>query len=168
MEPSIQKDQKCIIVYDSVFGNTEKIALAISGVLNSVVQTEAIPVSKVLLDNLYGVKLLVIGSPTRSFRPTEAITRFLKSLSKEQVQDLNAAAFDTRIDLRTIESGALRFIVSKGGYAARTIAKELTSKGARLVVPGEGFLVSGEQGPLKEGELERAAEWARNICAHWK
>ena len=90
MEPSMQRDQKIIIVYNSVFGNTEKIALAVAGALNSVGQTEALPVSNLLLDNLNEVKLLVIGSPTRSFRPTEAITSFLKSLSKEHVQDLNA------------------------------------------------------------------------------
>jgi hypothetical protein len=31
------------------------------------------------------------------------------------------------------------------------------------VVPPEGFLVSGEQGPLKAGELERAVSWAKQI-----
>jgi hypothetical protein len=53
--------------------------------------------------------------------------------------------------------------VDKGGYAANTIASTLKKKGGQLLVPPEGFLVTGEQGPLKEGELERAARWAGQI-----
>lgn len=30
-------------------------------------------------------------------------------------------------------------------------------------MPPAGFFVNGKEGPLKEGELERAAEWARQI-----
>jgi len=30
-------------------------------------------------------------------------------------------------------------------------------------MPPEGFLVTGEKGPLKEGELERAADWAKLV-----
>jgi hypothetical protein len=30
-------------------------------------------------------------------------------------------------------------------------------------VPGEGFFVNGKEGPLKEGELERAASWAKEL-----
>jgi len=32
-----------------------------------------------------------------------------------------------------------------------------------LVGTPEGFLVKGKKGPLKEGELERAAGWARSL-----
>jgi hypothetical protein len=53
--------------------------------------------------------------------------------------------------------------VDKGGYAASTIAKTLEKKGGKLAVPAEGFFVTGEQGPLKDGELERAAAWARKV-----
>jgi hypothetical protein len=34
-----------------------------------------------------------------------------------------------------------------------------------LVVPPEGFYVSDTEGPLLEGELERAADWTRQIVA---
>jgi hypothetical protein len=85
--------------------------------------------------------------------------------SKNQLIGTHVAAFDTRIALETIDSKALRFMVDKGGYAAKTIAKELTARGGKLVVPPVGFLVTGEEGPLKDGELERAADWARQIRA---
>jgi hypothetical protein len=117
----------------------------------------------VTTDQLREVELLIVGSPTRSFRPTPAISQFLKALAKNHLAGISVAAFDTRIWLNTIDSSVFRFVVDKGGYAASTMAKALTKKGGNLRVPPEGFLVTGEQGPLKEGELERAAEWAREI-----
>jgi hypothetical protein len=50
-------------------------------------------------------------------------------------------------------------------YAARRIADGLKKKGGELVVPPEGFYVEGTEGPLTEGELERAAYWAEQIIA---
>ena len=144
-----------LIIYDSVFGNTEKIARAIAAVLD----TSAIPISQVDAERLRGLDLLVVGSPTRGFRPTEDISKLLNGLPKNHLAGARTAAFDTRIVLETIDSKALRFLVDKGGYAANTIGKMLEKKGGVLAAPPEGFFVTGEQGPLKDGELERAANW---------
>ena len=102
----------------------------------------------------------MVGSPTRGFRPTEGIAKLLNGLLKNHLAGERLAAFDTRIALETIDSKAFCFIVDKGGYAASTIAKALEKKGGQLAAPGEGFYVTGEQGTLKDGELERAADWA--------
>lgn len=146
---------KTLVIYDSVFGNTGKIAQAIAAARG----TAAIPVDQATLVSLHGVEALIVGSPTRKFRPTDAISKFLSELPKNHLTGVRVAAFDTRIWLETIDSKAFRFIVDKGGYAASAIAKALEKKGGRLAAPGEGFFVTGEQGPLKEGELERAAGW---------
>jgi flavodoxin len=152
---------KALVIYDSVFGNTEKIAQAIGAALNS----PPLPVGQVTVEQLRGLNLLVIGSPTRGFRPTEGISKLLKGLPKNHLAGVRVAAFDTRIVLETINSKALRFLVDKGGYAASTIAKTLEKKGGKLAVAPEGFLVTGEEGPLKDGELERAAMWSEKIIA---
>jgi len=148
-----------LIIYDSIFGNTEKVAQAMAAALPAL----AVLVSQVTTDRLRGVDLLIVGSPTRSFRPTPATSKLLKSLSKDQLAGVQVAAFDTRIWLPTIDSAALRFLVDKGGYAANTMAQALKKKGGTLAAPPEGFLVTGEQGPLKDGELERAAAWTRQL-----
>jgi flavodoxin len=156
-----------LVVYDSVFGNTGKVANkiweTISAALDSQGQAEIIPISEITSDQLQGVDLLVVGSPTRGFRPTESVSKFLKSLPKNHLAETKVAAFDTRIDLETINSSALRFIVDKGGYAASTIAKSMQKKGGRLIAAPEGFLVTGEKGPLKDRELERAASWVKDM-----
>ena len=148
-----------LVVYDSFFGNTEKMAQAIAAALD----TSPLPVGKVSLEMLIGLDLWVVGSPTRGFRPTEDIAKLLNGLSKNQLAGVQVAAFDTRILLDTIDSKALRFLVDKGGYAASTIAKTLEKIGGELIADPEGFLVTGEQGPLKDGELERAAAWAEKL-----
>lgn len=150
---------KALVVYESVFGNTEKVTQAIGKVLGAPV----IGVSDVAMEQLKGLDLLVVGSPTRGFRPIENITAFLNSIPNGALQGVKVAAFDTRIDLQTIKPKVFRFIVSKGGYADKTIAKMLQKKGGQLVEPTEGFSVKDSEGPLVEGELERAAEWAGKI-----
>ena len=150
---------KTLVIYDSVFGNTEKVAQSVAAAL----QTTALPVSQVTAEQVREQDVLVVGSPTRGFRPTEGISKFIEALPKNHLANVRVAAFDTRIVLETINSKALRFLVDKGGYAASTIAKMLQNKGGKLVLAPEGFFVTGEQGPLKDGELQRATEWASNF-----
>jgi hypothetical protein len=104
--------------------------------------------------------LFIIGSPTRGFRPTEAISGIIRSITFSRYTSLRIAVFDTRFSLAEINSPALRFIVKKGGYAANFMAGQIKKRGGSIIVPPEGFLVTGEKGPLMDGELERAALWA--------
>lgn len=158
---------KALIVYDSVFGNTEKIAQAIGSAIGTALgsqgDTAALPVGQVTADKVRGLGVLIVGSPTRSLRPTEAVARFLGQLPKDYLHGIRVAAFDTRWALENIDSGFLRLVVGKGGYAANAIDRMLKKKGGNLVAPPEGFLVTGVEGPLKDGELERAAGWVRQI-----
>ena len=156
---------KALVIYDSVFGNTRQIAQAVGSALGSPGNAEVLHVGNVTQDHLIGVDLLVVGSPTRGFRPTEAVTDFLKKLPSKALRGVRVAAFDTRIAVNDIESTALRFVVKTGGYAARPIAERLKKAGGDLIVPPEGFFVEGTEGPLKPGELERAGKWAEGNLA---
>lgn len=108
--------------------------------------------------------MLIVGSPTRQFRPTAAISNFLKRIPKNGLKGIKIAAFDTRFTMSVIEeSRVLPFFVRLFGYAAKPISDRLKKKGGELIIPPEGFFVKGVEGPLKEGELERAASWAKEI-----
>jgi hypothetical protein len=41
------------------------------------------------------------------------------------------------------------------------MAEVLKSKGVKLIVPPEGFIVKEKEGPLAPGELERARKWLK-------
>jgi flavodoxin len=155
---------KAMVVYDSVFGNTEKIAQAIGRALGSPEDVEIVQVGNVKPEQLAGLTLLIVGSPTRKFSPTAAITSFLKSIPKNGLKGVEVAAFDTRFTVSAVERvRILAFFVKVFGYAAKPIADRLEKKGAGLAVPPKGFYVSDTEGPLLEGELERAADWAKQI-----
>lgn len=152
-----------LIIYDSFFGNTERIAREIGRSFSPSEDPRVMKVHQVHPDLLVDLDLLIIGSPTRKFRPSPAITDFLKGLPKNSLEDVEVAAFDTRISLEKIDSPTLRFIVKTGGYAAKSIARRLQRRGGRLVVPPEGFLVKDTEGPLLERELARALVWGEEI-----
>jgi len=140
---------RALVVYDSTYGNTEKIAQTIG----EAIAAQVLRVGGVSPSDLTGFDLLIVGSPTHGGRPTPEIQGLLKALGPA-LKGVNVAAFDTRHPSKW----TLLF-----GYAAPRIARSLRNNGAALLAPPEGFFVLGTQGPLKEGELERAAGWAKGI-----
>ncbi len=143
---------KTLVVYDSVYGNTEEIAKAIGGAISG--DVKVLHAGEANLSELEGIDLLIAGAPTQGGRPTPAMQGFLKKVSGPAIKGISAAAFDTRISAKW---------VGIFGYAAGKIAKNLKKKGGNLVLNPEPFYVKGTEGPLKEGELERAAGWAKEV-----
>ena len=156
---------KSLVIYDSYFGNTEKLAQAVGKALGTVKNVNVVRVAEVEPAQLEGLDLLVVASPTRGFRPSEGTTKFLNSLPAGALQGMRAAVFDTRIDLETIKNKVFRFIVKRGGYANKAIAAALEKKGAVVLQPIEGFFVDDSEGPITAGEMERAQKWAAQIKA---
>lgn len=155
---------KALVIYESYFGNTEQIAQAIGRALDAEQPVEVLATAQMTPDKLRGLDLLIVGSPTRGFRPSEGMLAWLQDLGQHDLDGVRVAAFDTRIALGTIESAPLRFIVKTGGFAAKRIAKSLSGKGGVIAAEPEGFTVDGEKGPLSAGELERAGEWAKQVA----
>ena len=159
---------KTAVIFDSAYGNTEKIARAIGLALGSQQEVAILRISEVKPAQLAGLKLLIVGSPTQRLRPTLATSNLLKILAGNSLKGVKVAAFDTRLTVQEIEKTPVLvfFVRLFDGYAAPVIAKGLQKKGGELITPPEGFYVEGMEGPLVEGELERAAAWARKISAH--
>jgi flavodoxin I len=171
---------KAMVVYESVYGNTEKIAKAIGTSLGSAIgaavgsvdgpalgssaNVEIARATDVRPGQLAGLGLLIVGSPTQKFRPLAAETGFLKSIPPNGLRGVRVAAFDTRFTQSAIDKvRILAFFVNIFGYAAKPIAAALQKKGGDLALPPEGFYVADTEGPLLEGELERAAAWAKQL-----
>ena len=162
---------KAAVVYESWFGNTKQIAEVIATELRRDGEVALLSVDDPPppLDEL---DLLVVGAPTHIHGLSSAMSRksaveqghdpgppgvgvrgWLKELP--EVQGRRAAAFDTRIEKPVVLVGS----------AARGIAKRLRRHGFELVVPPMSFFVLDAEGPLKDGDLERAREWARELVA---
>lgn len=99
---------KALIVYDSVYGNTEKIAKAIGDSLADLESTEVLKVSEVKLEKLHEIDFLIVGSPTRAFKPTKAIVDFLIQIPSDGIKGIKVAAFDTRVNTEDVNSRILK------------------------------------------------------------
>jgi len=143
---------KTLIVYDSQYGNTEKIAQSIGEAIGS----QMVRVGYVSPTELIKFDLLIVGSPTHGGWYTPGVKGLLEALPL--LENLKVAAFDTRTV--SIWNRLLPF-----GYAAPRIARKLEENGGPILAPPEGFVVLGIEGPLKDGELERAAGWARGLAS---
>ena len=147
---------KTLVVYDSVYGNTETIAKAVATGLGNAPKVRVSRAAGLGASDIADVDLLVVGAPTQGGRPTKPVQDFLAKIEGASLGGKKVAAFDTRIP------GKFATIF---GYAATRIARMLEKSGGKLVVPPEGFFVRGKEGPIKEGESERATQWAKTVLA---
>ena len=147
---------KALVVYDTSYGNTSRVAEAIAKGLGG--NATAIEVESLRPEHLADVGLLVVGSPTQGGRPTASIREWIQTLPD---QTLRAAAFDTRLSGGWLQRTALDLV----GYAATHIEGALRKKGCIIIDDAQGFVVSAGEGPLAAGELERAAAWGATLQA---
>lgn len=151
---------KTLIIYDSVYGNTQKIAQAIGDNLTG--EVKVVQVGSINASEVSSFDLIIVGSPVHGGRATPAIDAFLKQLPAHSLEGKSVAAFDTRFEAEEQGIG-LRILMNVIRYAAERIARELTKKGGSLVAEPEGFIVEQKEGPLRQGELERAGHWAKSM-----
>ena len=153
---------KFLIVYDSKFGNTEQIARAIAEAVTPLGEVKVLRVSKVNPSELTSIDFLIVGSPTHAGRATRATKEFLKKIPANALENVRVTSFDTRFSAKDKGIG-VRILLRVLGYAAGRITENLKGKGDYLAAEVEGFIVEDTEGPLKKGELERAAIWAKGI-----
>jgi Flavodoxin len=161
-----------LVVYESMYGNTRAIAEAIAEGLGGAELRSTREGADPSAD------LLIVGGPTHMHglatsgsrkMAAEAVKedghgalepgatddpglrQWLRDLPK--VDGGRAATFDTRLD----RSAALT------GSAARGIARRLRRRGYR-VVASESYLVQDAEGPLEDGELDRARAWGAELA----
>jgi flavodoxin len=149
---------KTLIVYDSQYGNTEQVARAIADALGG----SAVRAGQANAAAVKEYELLIAGSPTQGGRPTPALKAFLQAIPAGGLKDVKVAAFDTRVPSQGV---FLKILLGVIGYAAGKIDAPLRAKGGTQAAAPEGFYVKGKEGPLQDGELERAAAWAKGLVA---
>ena len=163
---------KALVVYESMFGNTEQVARAVATGLGRHLDVELVAVANAP-DTVSDVDLVVVGGPTHAFSMTRQATRvdavsqgashgtsetglreWLATLPAGS-RSLPVATFDTRVD-------KVRHLP---GSAAKAAAKVVRRRGYLLAARPESFYVADVAGPLIEGELDRAAAWGETLTS---
>src|SRR5215208_1633581 len=101
-----------LVVYDSQYGNTERIAQVIADTLGEFGAARALGLDpREPLVELQGVEMFIVGCPTQGWKPTPTIQSFLEDVSPERLRTLAVGCFDTRFRLpRWITGSAAKVI----------------------------------------------------------
>ena len=156
---------RAIVLHESLYGNTATIARAIGEGLKEAGSVSVTTFDEAAEGRFLDADLIVLGGPTHGWSMTRRQSREAKGVRRyengvrEWLEEFHPngttryAVFDTRFDKP-------RWLT---GSAAVAMAKRLKDAGAVLVVPPESFFVQSTEGPLKEGEIERARRWGAQL-----
>jgi hypothetical protein len=163
-----------VVVYESLFGDAERIARAIAHGLSGHLDVEVIAAADAPQQLGPDVRLLVVGGPNHAMsmpRPStrkgavdqygakiaDTTTGLHEWLDAATVPGgISAAAYDTRMDHPKL--------ITAMDHAARTEEKLLHKLGATLAAPAEHFHVLDTRGPLADGEEDRARRWGQALA----
>ena len=152
---------KTLIIYDSLYGNTKRIAETIQASIPA--EVEMVHTSEVDPLEFSNYDFILIGAPTQAAGPSPNTKDVLKQITPSLIKNKPVAVFDTRLTASAFEKKWLSKLVFAMGFAAPKMARDLKRKGAHLIgTPGD-FYVTALEGPLRDGELERAAAWAKKV-----
>jgi Flavodoxin domain len=160
-----------IVVYESLWGNTQAVARAIADGLGS--EARALSTGEATGEALADVDLIVAGAPVLGFKlPTEQMRRGAHDNpggKPPRAADLSHPSMRSWLDgLPAGQGRSAAFdtqVRGPFGKAAPAIAEALEKAGyARLADP-VGFTVAGKFGPLRKGELDRAKRWGSELAA---
>jgi len=145
--------KKAIVVYDTKFGNTEKIAKVLAeGMKAQGVEVDCVKVGEVEINKLKEYDLFAIGGPTQGFGISKPMKDFLDKLESAEISGKKAFAFDTKLKSRF------------AGSAGKGIEKRLKELQMSIVRPHASAIVKGAEGPLEEGMEETFKEIAGEIA----
>ncbi len=168
---------RVLVVYESMFGNTEAVARAVADGLAATEVSEPVEVdvrdvtqAPSPVTGLWD--LIVAGGPTHAFSLSRPSTRAeaqargategskdlgLREWLEQLAQGPHAerlAAFDTRVEKVRHLPGS-----------AATKAARLARRHGYAAAGKESFFVADTEGPLVPGELERARQWGVRLAA---
>ena len=150
---------KTIIIYESNFGNTKKVAEKIRENLNLIEKNETIikTVKEVDPIEILNFDLILFGSPNHMGGPTRGIRKFIDKLEKVDLKGKKIATFDTYV----------RKNINK---AVRKMERRIKEKipNIEVITPGLSIKVSGVGGPVIETEFLKVVEFTKLIIEQMK
>jgi len=146
---------KVIIVYETRYGNTKKVAEKISEGLRTrtSIQVDAKNLKDIDEKDVPKYDVILVGSPNHMGGPTRGIKKFIDKLSKLNLKGKQFAAFDT-CSPKDLEK------------AVKKMEKSLAEKipGIKIIPPSLSVIVLGMKGPISEEELTKSVEYGKKLA----
>ena len=136
-----REKMKAIVLFDTLFGNTERIAQCIvTGLRKTGVEADCANIREANVDELSKFDLVALGAPTQYFTASRPMKEFLDRLKRLNLEGKYGFAFDTRLN---------SFMA---GSAAKHIEKKLKTYGLEILKSHNSAIVVGRQSNKKEGK----------------
>lgn len=167
-----------LIVYESMYGNTQRVAEAVAEGLGRYLPTRAVEVAEAPTMVPSDVDLVVVGGPTHAHgmstektRADAGTRRAEPLISRGGIRDWLATAYPAKLNLPAAAFDTrARGLELLTGSAAKGFAKLLAEAGFKVIEPAESFIIAArgavEPDALAEGELDRARAWGEKIGGH--
>lgn len=157
---------KAVVVYESLWGNTAAVARAIAEGIGP--EARAMSTAEATPEAIAGVALIVAGAPIQGFSlPNDKMRAGIKA-DTEPAPDMSAPTLRSWLEHLPAGHGRSAAFDTKirwsPGSAASVIDREMAKHGYAPVVNSEHFIVNGQHGPLREGELKRARLWGGRLA----
>jgi hypothetical protein len=167
---------KALVVYESVFGATRKIAEALASGLAEYIPTDVVAAAHAPAEIGPEIGLVVVGVPTHAFSMPTTTTRegAIKQYGAT-IEDTSAGVHEwlDRVSVAHAGIGAAALdtvvdhpkLVVKLNHATKVEEKLLHRHGLAVIAPPEHFVVTDARGPLAAGEEDRARAWGRTLAS---
>ena len=160
---------KAVVVYESHWGNTAAIARAIAEGIGP--DARVLSTSEATSEAVAEADLVVAGSPLLGFQlPTDKMLSDMATSPGKATTPPDLSRPSMRSWLESLPEGHGRSAAFETriwwspGSAAKAIARLLEAKGYAAAAQPERFIVKGTEGPLRDGELERARAWGAELA----
>ncbi len=148
---------KAVVVYDSQYGNTERLAQALArGIVSGGVEAECLRVDAVDAKQLARYDLVAAGGPTHKAGVSKPMKRLLDDLRTVDLRGKKGFCFDTRVESR--------FNAFDMNSAGKRIERRMKRMRVEMLKPKASAIVEGREGPLEDGALERFQEMGAELA----
>jgi len=162
---------QAVVVYESHFGNTKAVADAIAEGLGPD-RAVSLSTTEATAEVIAQADLIVAGAPVLAFGLPKAqmVDSLATKTDAPRPADLSAEPLRSWLEHVPAAAGATHAAFETAfrwspGSATTTIDKELERVGYARLAKARRFVVTGTYGPLRDGELERARTWGRQLAA---
>ena len=136
--------KKVLILYHTVYGNTKKVAMALTrGLEAGDLYVDCISIQEFDFQEINNYDVFGIGGPTHFYGVSKSMKSFLKHLKSLKLENKQGFAFETKS------------VFKLAGSASKKIVRELKNLKFSIVYPAITGIVLGKKGPLQEKILDK-------------
>jgi flavorubredoxin len=144
---------RAVVLYDSKFGNTKKLALGISrGLEAGGIHVDCSFIQDFELSELKNYDIIAVGGPTHMHGASKPLKAFLSKLRVYKINNKKGFIFETKVDHRL------------AGSAGKRIRRDLKKMKVKLIHPIITGIVNGREGPLRDSTLTKLEEIGLEIA----